>query len=197
MAQGSITLVLLAVDICPPLSLVPSDLQLASHTLNSQAAMYTTPVSTPQPIILSPDQVGNATTPASGNGPTNAGTPTDSAFDIDPDSSLADVTDETWGLVLSHRIHNTRSLVEHRPGLASGYIIKRGGRHDEDGIVAMSVNLLHVEKAEEAQLEEILAMYRGLGTLARLKGLTDPVKSVLPWHVAAAVKAQEALSSLM
>lgn len=147
--------------------------------------------------MLSPEQIGNATTPASMNGLTTVGTPTDNACDVDPESSLVDVADETWGIILSHQIHNTRSLVEHRPGLASGYLIKRGGRHEDEGIIAMSVNLLYGENSDEAELKEILAMYRGLGTLARLRGLTDPVKSVLPWHVASAVKAQEALSSLM
>ncbi len=195
--QDSISLVLLAIDCNPPLSLLPSELNLASTCLNTQAALYTTPVSTPQPSILSPEQFGTVATPASGSGPTNAVTPTDNAFEVDPDSSLVDVTDETWGVVLCHRLHNTRSLVERRPGLASGYLVKRAGREDEDGIVAMSVNLLYTARPHEPQLKEILGVYRGLGTLARLKGLADPVKSVLPWHVAAAVKAQEALSSVM
>lgn len=194
---GTLTLVLLAVDPCPPLSILPADFELTTNNLNTQAALYTTPISTPQPMILSPEQVVPAATPASGNGPINALTPTDNVTDIDPDSSLIDVTDETWGVVLSHRIHNTTSLIDRRPGLASGYLIKRAGRQDEDGMVAMSVNLLHIDQPYTPQLREILAMYRGLGTLARLKGLADPIRSVIPWHVAAAVKGQEVLSSLM
>ncbi|MCJ1364966.1 mediator of RNA polymerase II transcription subunit 13 [Acarospora aff. strigata] len=195
--QGMVTLVLLAVDIRPALSLLPSENETASNSLNMQSTLYTTPISTPQPMILSPEYVGAAATPASGNGPTNAGTPTDNAFEIDPEASLIDVSDESWGMLLRHRIHNTRSLTERRPGLASGYLIKRAGRHDEDGIVAMSVNLLQGDSPYDPQLRDILTMYRGLGTIARLKGLAHPIKSVMPWHVAAAVEAQEALSSLM
>jgi len=194
---GALTLVLLAVDPCPPLSILPADLELTTNNPNTQAALYTTPISTPQPIILSPEQAVPAATPASGNGPINALTPTDNVIDIDPDSSLIDVTDETWGVVLGHRIHNTMSLTDRRPGLASGYLIKRAGRQDEDGMVAMCVNLLHIDQPYTPQLREILAVYRGLGTLARLKGLADPIRSVIPWHVAAAVKAQEVLSSVM
>lgn len=192
----SITPVLLAVDISPPLMLAPE----SESTINSQnnpTTLYSTPISTPQPPILSPEQVYTAATPTSGTGPTNAATPTDSVIDVEPDSSLVDVTDETWGVVLAHQIQNTDSLTERRPGLASGYLIKRAGRQDEDGIVAMSVNLLLIEQPYRTGLRDILKSYRGLGTVARLKGLEDPVKSVLPWHIAAAVKAQEALSLLM
>ena len=195
--QETITLVLLAVAVWPALSILPADLEATPQTLNSQATLYTTPISTPQPAILSPEQVVTAATPASGNGPINALTPTDHAIDIDPDSSLIDVTDETWGVVLGHRIHNTTSLVERRPGLASGYLIKRAGRHDEDGMVAISINVLHIDQPYAPQLRDILAVYRGRGTLARLKGLADPVESVIPWHVGAAFKAQEVLSSVM
>ena len=195
--RGTLTLVLLTVDACPPLSILPAYLESTVNNLKSQAVLYTTPIATPQPMILSPEQVVPAATPASGNGPVNALTPTDNTIDMDPDSSLIDVTDETWGVILSHRIHNTTSLVERRPGLASGYLIKRAGRQDESGIVAMSVNLIHIDRPYIPQLREILAVYRGLGTLARLKGLADPVRSVIPWHVAAAVRAQELLSSVM
>lgn len=195
--QKSFTLVLLAVDVCPTLSILPMDLEVAPTNLSSRNTLYATPISTPQPTMLSPEQVVTAATPASGNGPINAPTPTDYSTDMDPDSSLIDVTDETWGVVLGHRIHNTVSLVERRPGLASGYLIKRAGRQDEDGVVTMSVNLLHIDRPYIPQLRDILAVYRGLGTLARLKGLADPIKSVVPWHVAAAMKAQEVLSSVM
>ncbi|KAF2139353.1 uncharacterized protein K452DRAFT_360587 [Aplosporella prunicola CBS 121167] len=44
----------------------------------------------------------------------------------DPDARLVDVTDESWGVILSHRLHNSNSSVEFRPALASGYLVKRG-----------------------------------------------------------------------
>lgn len=46
-------------------------------------------------------------------------------------------------------------------------------------------------------LREVLSMYRGLAALARLRGIVDRVKGVLPWHVAAARKAGDGVNSLM
>lgn len=40
-------------------------------------------------------------------------------------------------------------------------------------------------------------MYAGLGTLARIRGITHPVRCVLPWHVAAARKANAGVNGMM
>jgi mediator of RNA polymerase II transcription subunit 13, fungi type len=76
-----------------------------------------TPGSTPQAGV-SPEQPGL----------TPAATPSENANDPsnDPDSRLIDVTDESWGIILSHRLHNTNSTVEFRPALVSGLLVKRG-----------------------------------------------------------------------
>ena len=40
-------------------------------------------------------------------------------------------------------------------------------------------------------------MYSSLATLARIRGIVDPLKSLLPWHIAAASKAHTALELAM
>ncbi|KAI9774172.1 MAG: mediator of RNA polymerase II transcription subunit 13 [Geoglossum simile] len=205
------TLTLIAVDTCPSLSLHCSLPPFMPSSFNPQAAMYTTPVSTPQPNTQSPDQFGTSATPATpgGGAPTpgaaTANTATSGAMapegplELDADATLVDLSDETWGVVLSHRLQDSYAITRFQPALASGYLVKRtsSSREHENAPAVMSVNLLHAQRSYEPLLREILGMYRDLGTLARLKGVVDPVKSVVPWHVAAAVKAQEGLSFLM
>lgn len=73
----------------------------------------------------------------------------------DPDARLVDVTDESWGVILQHRLHNSNSTVEFRPCLASGYLVKRGADNNTDvsgrdhpesprGPIAVGINLLWI-----------------------------------------------------
>ena len=139
-----------------------------------------------------------------------ASTPNDAVPDLDTDSPLVDYADETWGVVLNHRLQNAESLVDFRYALASGYLVKRSGLGDSDGLVALSLSLIYHPtttptttmtsnhaKIYEAALREALHHYRGLVTLAQHLGVVDVTKAVTPWHIAAATKAQEALSFLL
>ncbi len=87
--------------------------------------------------------------------------------------------------------------------LISGYLVKRGGSNSDDPPVVMEVNIVHSEVLgnprtfHESLLREILGYYRGLGTLARVRGVVDVVRDVRPWHIAAAEKAVTALYMLM
>lgn len=63
--------------------------------------------------------------------------------------------------------------------------------------MSMGVNLLHAQKPYHVQLKDVLDMYHGLGTLARIRGLVDPVRGVLPWHMAAAVNARSGLDRML
>ncbi len=66
--------------------------------------------------------------------------------------------------------------------------------------VVMEVNILHCDlnaRVFEGLLKEILVYYRGLATLARARGVVDPVKDTRPWHIAAAEKGARALYILM
>ncbi|KAI1069327.1 hypothetical protein LB507_008890 [Fusarium sp. FIESC RH6] len=193
----SFTMILMSVDTSPSLQLVPPVVKIP-HTATS--AFYSTPVSTPQANIVSPEQTTTPATPMRETS-TLAATPgADSATEPDADSFLIDATDQTWGAIVGHRLGNSTTLLEVRPSLASGYLIKRTGIKIEDPPVVMEVNLVHTEatpRAYEPLLREMLCYFRGLGTLARARGVTDREMDVRPWHIAAAEKGVRALHLLL
>ncbi|KAG6361525.1 hypothetical protein INS49_009752 [Diaporthe citri] len=198
--KASVTLTLLAVDTNPSLQLIPA---ISKIPITAQSAFYSTPVSTPQSSIVSPEQVGNPATPK--GGPTssqNATTPGADAntSEADTDASLVDVTDTVWAAIASHRLNVSHSLVEPNPALISGYLIKRGGSNTEDPPTILEVNVVHSEgnpRMHELLLREMLTYFRGLCTIARARSVTDEEGDVRPWHVAAAEKGVEALYQLM
>ncbi|KAI1155670.1 mediator complex subunit 13 C-terminal-domain-containing protein [Nemania diffusa] len=198
-AKSSINLTLITVDTDPSLQLLPP---MARIPNNATSVFYTTPGSTPQGAVVSPEQSGNAATPFRDNTATSGQTPggDNNATDSDVDATLTDTTDHTWGVVLSHRLHSTTSLTDLNPALVSGYLVKRGGMRIEDPPTVMEVNIVHSEgnpRAYEALLREMLTYYRGLGTLARARGMVDKDTDIRPWHIAAAEKGVRALYMLM
>ncbi|KAM0331494.1 hypothetical protein ACHAQA_003170 [Verticillium albo-atrum] len=131
-----------------------------------------------------------------------SGTPggTETTEPADGDAILIDITDQTWGVVLAHRLSNSTLPGELSSSLISGYLVKRGGTKVEDPPVMMEVNIVHTDgnpRALEALLREMLSYFRGLGTLARARGMVDRETDVRPWHVAAAEKGVRALYLLM
>ncbi|KAI0888347.1 mediator complex subunit 13 C-terminal-domain-containing protein [Annulohypoxylon maeteangense] len=197
-AESKISLTLIAVDTDPSMQLLPPIVKVSSSALS---VFYTTPVSTPQGSMVSPEQSGNPPTPIRENMGTSAPTPgADNNPESDGDSTLTEITDQTWGAVLSHRLNNSSSLMELNPALVSGYLVKRGGSRAEDPLVVMEVSIVHTEghiRAYESLLREMLTYYRGLGTLARARGMVDKETDIRPWHIAAAEKAVKALYMLM
>ncbi|KAI1141396.1 mediator complex subunit 13 C-terminal-domain-containing protein [Hypoxylon sp. FL0543] len=197
-SKASISLTLVAVDTDPSMQLLPPAVRLSSNALS---VFYTTPVSTPQGSIVSPEQSGNPPTPMRENMGTSAPTPgADNNAEPDGDATLTELTDQTWGAVLSHRLNNSTSLMELNPALISGYLVKRGGTRVEDPPVVMEVSIVYNEgnpRAYESLLREMLIYYRGLGTLARARGMVDKETDIRPWHIAAAEKAVKALYMLM
>ncbi|KAI0839647.1 mediator complex subunit 13 C-terminal-domain-containing protein [Hypoxylon sp. FL0890] len=197
-SRASISLTLVAVDADPSMQLLPPAVKLPSNALS---IFYTTPVSTPQGSIVSPEQSGNPSTPMRENGGTSAPTPgADNNPESEGDATLTELTDQTWGAVLSHRLNNSTSLMELNPALISGYLVKRGGSRVEDPPVVMEVSIVYNEgnpRAYESLLREMLTYYRGLGTLARARGMVDKETDIRPWHIAAAEKAVKALYMLM
>lgn len=197
-SDAQINLTLITVQTDPSLRLLPPSVTLSPNTNSTQAVI--TPVSTPQaPSIVSPD---TASTPVRDTN-TNAGTPSENPTEPDSDARLIDFTDQNWGVVLGHRLNNSNSLLDINAALISGYLIKRGGTNSDDPPIVMEVNIVHSEVIgnprtfHEGLLRELLGYYRGLGTLARVRGVVDPVKDVRPWHIAAAEKAVKALYMLM
>ncbi|KAG5664623.1 hypothetical protein KAF25_008357 [Fusarium avenaceum] len=195
--KHSFTMILMSVDTNPSLQLVPPAVRVP-HAATS--AFYSTPASTPQASIVSPEQTTTPATPMREN-MTLAATPgADTATEADADSFLIDATDQTWGAIVGHRLGNSTTLLEVRPALASGYLIKRTGIKLEDPPVLMEVNLVHTEatpRAYEPLLREMLCYFRGLGTLARARGVVDREIDVRPWHIAAAEKGVRALHLLL
>jgi len=80
--------------------------------------------------------------------------------------------------------------------------MKRAGVSELDAPVIMEVNLMYCsekigpgqnpQKWYDGVLKEVLIMYRGLGLLARLRGM-EGVMSVKPWHIGLVEKGAEAL----
>lgn len=170
--------------------------EIEARVSNLPLGSLATPDNTPQANAPSPDMSGLGSTP--GGGATQVSTPPPgTAFgEHDAEARLVDITDETWGIVMNRSVDDLCSS-EHCLAVASGYLVKRAGPRDEDGLVRMQVNILHGQKSYRPLLKAVLGMYRNLGLLARVRGIVDPVKSVVPFHVAAARKAHVAISGTM
>jgi len=198
-SKSSINLTVITVDTDPSLQLLPPAAKISS---SATSTFYTTPASTPQGAVVSPEQSGNAATPFRDSTTASGQTPgvDNNATESDADATLADITDQSWGVVLSHRLHNSTSLTDLNSALISGYLIKRGGVRVEDPPVLMEVNIIYNEgnpRAYEPLLREMLTYYRGLGTLARVRGIVDKDTDIRPWHIAAAEKGVRTLYMLM
>lgn len=194
MRPGSLELTIATVNTIPDLTLESPTSSMTTAVLNPHFS--STPVSTPNPSvsIASPEQSGNAPTPSATY---NAPTPIEPSLEPDSDVVLADVSDESWAVVLSHRLNSSPHVTEFRPALASGYLLRRKGTTDGDGVFAMTVNLIYSQRpssSHENTLREILGMYRDLASLARAKGMRSVQNNTLPWHIATALRAQELLS---
>ncbi|MBE3111771.1 MAG: hypothetical protein IMZ46_14910 [Acidobacteria bacterium] len=188
-AKARVSLVLLAVDTAPLMQLLPP----AQRTNPAvSATFYSTPASTPQPSILSPEQNNNPPTPS-------AHTPGDQHPDAPSDGIIVDTLDQSWGCILSHRLPTSTAPAPLSRSLFSGYLLKRGGSRPEDPPSVMEVSVLHGDggpRQHEALLREMLGHFRALGTLARARGVVGDA-DVRPWHVAAAEKGVRALYLLM
>ncbi|KAK2627972.1 hypothetical protein QTJ16_002618 [Diplocarpon rosae] len=199
-SNAQISLTLVTVQTNPSLRLLPAPVTLTPNGSTAQSVI--TPVSTPQALQTSIGSPDTATTPIRGV-PTSVSTPVEAPIEPDSDARLVDYADRSWGAVLSHRLNNSNSLVESNPALISGYLLKRGGLNNNDPPIVMEVNIVHSEVVgnprtfHESILREVLGYYRGLGTLARTRGVVDAVKDIRPWHIAAAEKAVKALYMLM
>ena len=122
---------------------------------------------------------------------------TTTSGDNDPQTRLVDVADETWGVTLDRSINDFNVPSHFCPALVSGFLLKRAGPRDEDSLLPLGVNIVHAPKPLKSVLREVLGMYRDLATLARVRGIVDPVTGVVPWHVAAVGKAHKVINREM
>ena len=191
----SVSIALFTVDPDPPLHFPKP--QNLNKNFTEPNNLCTTPVSTPHTSILSPDQSGVVSTPSGGAAQANPLTPTSSTLDQNAEARLVDITDESWGVTMAGGLDDPNIPTEFCQALISGNLIKRAGSRDEDGLLVLLVNIIHAQKPDRVLLKEVLSMYRGLGLLARVRGIVDPVSNMLPWHVAATRKAHKVVSSTM
>ena len=168
---------------------------------NPQALSPAVVTPNPSGSVSSPEQYGAAGTPTSGiNTLVNPATPTEIPLETDPESQLTDICDESWAVILSHRLNSSPHLTEYKPALASGYLVRRKGPSDGDGMLAMTVNLLYTwpsTSSHELLLKETLGMYRDLSCLSRTRGTCHVQRNTLPWHIATAARGQEVLSYVL
>lgn len=195
--KANVTLILMTVDTSPCVQLIPPSPQVPLSSAN----IYTTPVSTPQANVVSPEASATPMTPLRETAQVAGQTPSaEGPADPEGASTLVDVTDQTWAAVLGYRLNNSTTLLELQPALMSGYLIKKTGVRLQDAPAVLEVNLIHTEntgRAYEPLFREILHNFKGLGTLARARGVVDKETDLRPWHVAAAEKAVRALYMLM
>lgn len=196
---ASLELLILSVNTRPDLCLEPPPQPMPAGIFN--APVTSTPAATPNQSgsAPSPEPYGTAATPSSGvNISVNPPTPTTEVpAETDSEAQLIDIGDESWAVILSHRVNSSPHSTEYKPALASGYLIRRKGLTDGDSLLAMSVNLLYTQRNSsmyEKLLRETLCAYRGLACLARSKGTRHVQRNTLPWHIATAARGAELLS---
>lgn len=124
-------------------------------------------------------------------------TPASAIVESDHDVKLIDVTDESWGVILPHPFPGNLLPLSCCRSAASGYLLKRAGTRDEDGLLPLAVDIVHMPKVQDGLLKELLGMYRDLAALARLRGTVHGLHGIMPWHIATAKKANEGVNEMM
>lgn len=202
-SNQQVSVTILTIDTDPPL-----DFPLQEHTNkhpDSSTGLLATPGNTPQSNAASPDISSFGTTPG---GAAQVSTPPSSTAlaDHDAEARLVDVTNETWGVIISSTLQNSPlsdpTISNICPALACTYLIKRAAPRDEDGVIRIAVDLIHGQAGHRAVLKEVSAMYSGLALLARVRAMRDGeaakhVESILPCHLIAARRGHIAVSATM
>ncbi|KAF2227360.1 mediator complex subunit 13 C-terminal-domain-containing protein [Elsinoe ampelina] len=213
------TVALAMVDVClsPIVQIFPqpseSDPTPAMPTTPAlaQGASSLTPASTPQAAsTVSPDP-HHPPTPSSTD-PTShlLLQPTDSTTP-DPDAQLVDTRDESFALVLPFSTTQSPSgfatLGPQKKVLASGQLLKRGDAIPNQPLPSLGVDVMEVlppkmaqgqqswmmPRAPEYVLREVLAWYRGLGLLGKIRGIKGCEMGERPWHIGVVVAGGEGL----
>ncbi|KAK9473542.1 mediator complex subunit 13 C-terminal-domain-containing protein [Dipodascopsis tothii] len=188
-APENVAAIILSADTDPSLTV----LEASDPSLTPQHfSIYSTPESTPQRPFDSPmdlyttPSMSTPTTAAEHGTPVSSATPTSAAVpaDIEHDAILVDLKDETYGVVLGHRLQLGRlDVMSQRFGLACGYLIKPGAAGA--AMAVLEISLVHCSKPWNDFLRDILQQYRGLASFGANTGVADSRNHILPWHVAA------------
>ncbi|ETN39617.1 uncharacterized protein HMPREF1541_05843 [Cyphellophora europaea CBS 101466] len=201
-AKSKCSLSLLTVELNPTLRIFPQ----AEHGKSAQNA-YGTPASTPQGGVTSPEQVVAATPTPGGTSTLNAPTPPEQGFDpnADNDLSIVDPGEESWAVILPYGVNQSKDILEIRPAVASGYLVKRNGIREEDGLTMLGVHMIWPTPnpsttppgQREDELEDLVNDFRGLVTLAAARGCIDKATSCVPWHIHTSVTGATTLGKLI
>ncbi|KAK6442771.1 mediator of RNA polymerase II transcription subunit 13 [Oleoguttula sp. CCFEE 5521] len=213
---------LLAVDLEPIVQFTPPmtlDGEFGDATAGASA--FLTPVSTPQAsgnvtgtvvMTVSPsaDSITAPPTPAPSDSTTTGP-------EKDAEGHLVNLEDETWSILLDRSKIPRRSTLNNittASVLACGQLIKRGDPTSvaqtyfpaigADLLWTIQVRALGAGIVEgnarhaEAMLREVLGTWRGLGCLAKLRGLRvgKSLDGLVPVHVVSAVEAARALEGM-
>ncbi|KAI4140611.1 MAG: hypothetical protein LQ341_003766 [Variospora aurantia] len=154
----NMTMSILSIDTNPPLAIPPKKPSIPFPLPASD--MDTSPAATtPYDQAPTPDY----SSPTSTQTPTHHAPLTSGFTDPDPSARLIDIVSETWCLLSPFPIPNPSLLTAHlfAPVAMSGYLLKRAGSDDEDGLMALGVNLISTDvKMDDAgvktEQEEIL-----------------------------------------
>ncbi|KAG8629219.1 hypothetical protein KVT40_003084 [Elsinoe batatas] len=217
-ALNASTVALAMVDVClsPVVQIFPqpseTDSTPAIPTTPAlvQGASSLTPASTPQAAsTVSPDP-HHPPTPSSTDPTSHLLQPNDSTTP-DPDAQLVDTRDESFALVLpfstTHSPSGFATLGPQKKVLASGQLLKRGDGIANQPLPSLGVDVMEVlppkmaqgqqswmmPRAPEYVLREVLAWYRGLGLLGKMRGIKGCEMGERPWHVGVVVAGGEGL----
>ncbi|KAF2210826.1 hypothetical protein CERZMDRAFT_44692 [Cercospora zeae-maydis SCOH1-5] len=207
---------MLSIQSDPLLQLLPPYAGLDHAAYGAAENGVLTPASTPQGATFtsSPDVAGHG-----GNAPLTPA-PSDTTTSLAADSAgdaeaqLTDMTDETWGVLLTSKL----SGISPNNSMAHGILLQRGkvALHDTDQVEmidklpSLGVNIhwtIQVKpqgtvdegsiKQAELTLREALRMFRGLSLLTKARGLECDVGIFAPLHVATAVMGAAGLNGLL
>ena len=153
---------------------------------NDIVHLLTNPGTSPDTGSFSPEAFFSASTPGEPN-----------SSEQGAETRLIDMRDETWAMLLDSCVDDPNIRSGYCCAQTSGYLLKRAGANDEDGLLPLAVSIVHGDTKKGSLLTEVLGMYRNLATLARMQNIADPLKGILPWHIAAAERAYNAVSTTM
>ncbi|KAI4170694.1 MAG: hypothetical protein LQ343_004793 [Gyalolechia ehrenbergii] len=199
---------MVSIETSPPLSFPPYQ-AAAIFPLPSSTTDTAPAASAPLDQVPTPDHSSPINTHTPSRQTLNSpAAPSASGFtDPDPAARLNDVVSETWCMISPSPIPDPYLPTPHlAPVLRSGYLFKRAGPDDEDGLIPLGINLISMDlsrnepgttQVQAKLLRDVLGMYGDLACLARLRGTEEWKSGVLPWHVAVARKARRAVSGCM
>lgn len=114
----------------------------------------------------------------------------------EPGSVLVDHLEETWLVILGHKVPISPSLADFGPVYTTGYLVTRGALDALDRLPCIQASLVvcpgaWVSGAENSVLREVLTAWRGLSVL------DWGISRGCPWHLAAVERGTIGLGEIL